>query len=182
MEAEDFEFIKSLMDQFLSQKYISQKLACIAKDSRLSGWEIWMQIEFGMFLDSQKEIIPCWEREVKFELDQRSNAERKSTKIDFLIRRKFARSNKLIALELKQDPDLNQCIDRMMKDAEILFCIKPSQFDIRSVVNVGIHPTKPQNEVFSKISKQEERWNLGIKEGLAATNEIAKTGLSYTIF
>ncbi|MCG9647616.1 hypothetical protein L1D24_03420 [Vibrio brasiliensis] len=52
MVKHDFQFIKELAVDFFSQQHIVERLSLI-ESNELTGWEIWLQVEFAMFLETQ---------------------------------------------------------------------------------------------------------------------------------
>jgi hypothetical protein len=133
----DFDHLSTLLHLFFNREDIQQKLNII-DEHKISGWEIWMQIEFANLLASTDHK---WEREVSLECDLRKNPERLSLRSDFLLRKKGWTADSYIALEIKQNSDATSCVRNMILDLEKTAKIKRSQIDLRSFWTLGITPT-----------------------------------------
>ena len=82
----DQEYILDIAAKFFKEKEIKKKFQII-QSSNITGWEIWLQIEFAYFLngfDGQ----PEWYREFSYEYDRRKEKIKLKLKPDFLIRKK----------------------------------------------------------------------------------------------
>ncbi len=108
MVKNDFQFIKDLAVDFFGQQHISERLNLI-ESNKLTGWEIWLQVEFAMFLETQL-LVDEWIREFQYSMDRRISKNQKFMAIDFLIRKKHARLDQYIALEIKQNLSAASCI------------------------------------------------------------------------
>ena len=65
----DFNFLKNLLTEFLSQPDLIERFQ-IMKQTKISGWETWFQIELAIFLQQHKNVAE-WERESRHSLDKR---------------------------------------------------------------------------------------------------------------
>jgi hypothetical protein len=83
----DFDHLSTLLHLFFTRQDIQQKLNIIDQHN-ISGWEIWMQIEFANLLASTDHE---WWREISLECDKRMNPQRDSLRTDFLLRKKAGR-------------------------------------------------------------------------------------------
>lgn len=130
----DFEHLSSLLALFFDREDIQQKLNIIDQFN-ISGWEIWMQIEFANLLAATDHE---WWREQTLGCDQRKNPRRVSLRSDFLLRKKGWTLDSYIALEVKQNSDPTSCVKNMIHDLEKSAKIKRSQLDLRSFWTLGI--------------------------------------------
>lgn len=110
----DFNFLKNLLTEFLSQPDLIERFQ-IMKQTKISGWETWFQIELAIFLQ-QHENVAEWERESRHSLDKRKKDYRNNVSIDFYIRQKYAQES--IPLEIKQNEVARTCIKNMIDDIE----------------------------------------------------------------
>lgn len=133
----DFDHLSSLLHLFFSRQDIQQKLNIIDQFN-ISGWEIWMQIEFANLLAATDHE---WWREQTLGCDQRKNPGRLSLRSDFLLRKKGWTLDSYIALEVKQNSDPTTCVKNMISDLVKSAKIKRSQLDLRSFWTLGITRT-----------------------------------------
>ena len=176
----DFDFIISLMDSFVKQTAIQQKLNTIEKYN-ITGWEIWFQVEFASHLSKHPDVAD-WEREEQFNLDKRTNNHRNKMAIDFLVRKKRFSKNTFIALELKQHSSVETCITNMLKDVKKVLDIKKSEDYFRSYWNIGIHPKKSKSMIKDIIVKKERQCDVTLYEDYREVRFIPNTNFAYTVF
>ncbi len=132
----DLNFLKIMIEEFFSKKQLKDKLKKFPA-LELSGWEIWLQVEFLLFLSENERVAEVY-REQRCALDGRKSKFKYDCAIDFLIREKNAQS--YIPLEIKQNRSAAQCIRNMKKDIEKYERIKKSDsYTDRSVWCLGIH-------------------------------------------
>lgn len=67
--SKDHEYILDVVAKFFKEKEIKKKFQII-QDSNITGWEIWLQIEFAYFLNGFDDQ-PEWYREFSYEYDRR---------------------------------------------------------------------------------------------------------------
>lgn len=130
----DFEHLNGLLAEFFSSQEIKQKLNIIDQ-YEISGWEVWLQIEFANLL-SQTEHE--WWREWTVDSDLRKKPDRPRQRTDFLLRKKGWTLDSYIGVEFKQNKNPASCIRNMFKDLEKLSKVKLSEIDMRSYWTVGI--------------------------------------------
>lgn len=133
----DFDHLSTLLHLFFTRQDIQQKLNIIDQ-YHISGWEIWMQIEFANLLASTDHE---WWREISLECDKRMNPQRDSLRTDFLLRKKGWTVDSYIALEIKQNIDPTSCVRNMILDLEKSAKIRRSEIDLRSFWTLGITRT-----------------------------------------
>ncbi|KAA8996733.1 hypothetical protein FJU30_21275 [Affinibrenneria salicis] len=80
----DFDYLTTLLSDFFSQKEIRKRLSII-DEAGITGWEVWLQIEFASFIAQQNNI---WSREEILEFDFRKRPEKYFFRPDFLLRKK----------------------------------------------------------------------------------------------
>lgn len=135
---DDLNFLKELANDFFQQTEIVNKLNQFI-ENRIKGWEIWLQVEFALFLFNHPNVSEI-EREKRYELDKRMSKDKNICSIDFLIRQKFKQS--AIPLEIKQHENASNCICYMLKDIEKYEKVKGSGTTTgRSLWCLGVHPT-----------------------------------------
>lgn len=174
---QDFEFIIRITSEFLTQDSVKDTLLHINK-SEIHGWENWMQIEFAKFCKQHQEISSS-EREIRYELDKRISKDKFICSIDLFVRQKHKHSG--MGIEFKQKRHTNACIRAMFDDYEKIRKIKYSQYDLRSVWFVGIHPNDPRQDIETLIAKNMERTGIDIDTNFIFSQEIGETGFSVTI-
>lgn len=147
----DSAYILDILEQFFKDKEIKKKFQII-QNSNITGWEIWLQIEFAYFLN-RLEGSPEWYRESSYEYDRRKEKIKLRLKPDFLIRKKGWKLDQYIALEFKQDMKPVSCLKKMLVDIDKCSKVKKSNDNIRSVWTLGIFYTENISEVEEKFSK-----------------------------
>ncbi len=172
----DFEFIIDLMKEFISKKYIQDRLNIIEKE-QITGWEIWWQIEFSAFLSTHHNIS-FWDREFLLPVDKRTKWKKETMSIDFIIKKKYSKKDEYIALELKQHKSMKQCITKMCIDIEKTASIKRSYDILRTIWNIGIFYKDKE----SKINNNLEYLNGGFYKNCIEYQEIKNTNFAFIIF
>lgn len=145
----DFAHLTSLLELFFKRKDIRDKLNIIDQHN-ISGWEVWMQIEFANLLTSTEHE---WWREYTLNCDLRKNPERRSVRPDFLLRKKGWTQESYIALEMKQNIDSTSCVKNMVSDLVKTAKIKNSEIELRSFWTLGITRTIEQERLDYLIDK-----------------------------
>ncbi|WP_330982177.1 MULTISPECIES: hypothetical protein [Enterobacterales] len=130
----DFDHLTSLLHVFFNSGDIRHKFNIIDQNE-ITGWEIWMQIEFSAMLSSTGHE---WWREQTLSCDKRKNPLRGTLRTDFLLRKKHWTQESYIALEVKQNNDPTTCVKNMIADLEKSAKIKSSEIDLRSFWTLGI--------------------------------------------
>ncbi len=130
----DFDHLATLLHMFFTRDDVRQKLNIIDQNN-ISGWEIWMQIEFANLLVSTGHE---WWREQALECDQRQKPTRSTLRTDFLLRKKGWTLDSYIALEVKQNNDPTTCVRNMVLDLEKTAKIKRSEIELRSFWTLGV--------------------------------------------
>jgi len=176
----DFEFVSLLLEQFFKQSHIQKRLKLI-QFREITGWEIWIQVEFSVFLEGHVEVAE-WDREFKYSVDRRSARHRKHIAIDFVIRRKRSALEQYIALEIKQNLNVSSCIRGMMEDTCKVSLVKGSEYDLRSMWTLGIHPLTDKDELMDVINDYAEQYDVGLLKSCITTTSIKKTKFAYTVF
>ncbi|NWK74362.1 hypothetical protein HYG93_08660 [Acinetobacter sp. SwsAc6] len=173
---EDFQFLKEIADEFFQQEAIVKKLIDFEK-FEIKGWEIWLQVEFAIFM-YKHEKISAVEREVRFEFDKRISKEKDICSIDFMIRQKHKQSS--IPLEIKQHKNISHCIRYMLKDMEKYEKIRGSKITTgRFLWCLGVHPT-PQDEAYLTTLINENKFRE-INLDFVFSKHIEDTKFSFTL-
>lgn len=180
MADKDFEFVKELVDEFFNQTNIIVRLKLISQ-KEITGWEIWLQVEFAIFLDEHSNIAR-WDREYTYSVDGRKNKNRSLIAVDFTFRKKNSSTYRYIALEMKQNKSASSCIRAMMNDIHKLLSIKRSVDDIRSIWNLGVHLYEEPDVIYEKVRKHERYFKLRLIDNCIASDRIKDTHFSYTLF
>lgn len=144
-----FDYLADLADEFFAQRFTQQSLRLIHQH-KISGWEVWLQVEFGHFF-SLHDSKPEWWREEPLEFDRRSEKERQFFRPDFLIRKKGWKRESYIALELKQHPVAATCISNMAKDIGKIDKMKRSSIDLRAHWVLGVFEREKKADIKEKI-------------------------------
>lgn len=175
----DFKFIISIMNGFVKQTSIQNKLNIIEECS-ITGWETWFQIEFASYLDNHQDISE-WKREGQYLVDKRKCKYKSKMAVDFEIRQKNTKRDTFIALELKQHLRASTCIKNMLDDVLKVNAAKQSHARFRSFWNIGIHQKENKNIIKEKIAKNVEEKNMTMHDYIEI-RYIPNTNFAYTIF
>lgn len=188
----DLEFIYNLISDFVDSLSVGNKLQLIESlintpEKKVHDYEKWLQIEFAMFLyQRQNGDISDWGREKTYLLDRRLKSRikhRKTTTVDFWLKRKYQKLPGEIIIEFKRAKSINECVKRMINDGSLLRKINRSDNIIRSFWMVGFHPSETEGHtVFDKAFKQEARLNEWVNDRKLKTERIEGTNLSFSIF
>lgn len=145
----DFDHLCTLLHPFFIREDIRQKLNIIDQNN-ITGWEVWLQIEFSSLLVSTGHE---WWREQTLNADLRKNPVRNSLRTDFLLRKKGWTLDSYIALEIKQNNDPTSCVRNMVLDLEKSARIKASEIDLRSFWTLGITRTIERERLETLIDR-----------------------------
>lgn len=176
----DFEFVAQLAEQFFGQKHIQKRLRLI-ENNEITGWEVWLQVEFSVFIDSHIDIAE-WEREFQYSIDRRSARHRQHMAIDFVFRKKRTSVGQYIALELKQNIEASSCIRGMMEDVCKVSLVKSSEDDLRSMWSLGVHTRIDNDQMLTIIENYAEQYDVELEQGCVISKPVSKTNLAYTVF
>lgn len=147
----DYDYILQLITGFFRTKDTVKRFQLIEQNS-ISGWEIWLQIEFANYL-SELEVKPEWYREQSYEYDKRKEKLKLKLKPDFLIRKAGWAKDQYMALEFKQDFRALTCFKKMLDDMKKFEKIKLSNSDLRSVWAVGVFHSENEENIEKSIAK-----------------------------
>nr|WP_318383116.1 hypothetical protein [uncultured Enterobacter sp.] len=175
----DFDHLTTLSHLFFEREDIRQKLNIIDQYN-ISGWEIWMQIEFANLLVSTGHE---WWREQTLGSDQRKNPGRPSMRTDFLLRKKGWTQESYIALEMKQNIDPTSCVKNMIADLIKTAKIKRSELDLRSFWTLGITRTIERDRLEYLIDKylDEKYYQTKSRKKHVLLKEIDQTPFCYIV-
>ena len=179
MVKKDYEFVVETVDSFFNQSHIRKRMKLI-EDNYITGWEIWIQVEFAMFLDKQTSI-GGWEREFQYNTDHRKKNSGSHMAIDFIFRKTNSKLDRFIALEIKQNLNVSSCIRGMMEDIGKISLVKSSEDDIRSMWNLGIHSFIDIDELKNTINNYAEKYQVDLADNHFYTQKIKTTNLAFTI-
>lgn len=174
----DFEFIASLSSDFFQRAHIKKTLKAI-DDSKMTGWEKWLQIELAAFLEARGDIKAWW-RESSYDLDKRVVESRKRCAVDFLVHQKWKQSH--MALELKQVNSPTACVQGMIRDKKKIQGIKSTKYDIRSVWCVGVHRVVESGEVERLVAYYGSKLKSLVNPKFLFTERIGYSSYMFTIF
>ena len=168
----DFEFLKRIFKKFFDRNEIKSKLNQFDELS-ITGWEIWLQVELMIYLNSLPDEVSEFSREIRYDLDKRKNKLRDCCAIDLLIRQKKAHSP--IPIEIKQHRSASKCIRRMLSDIEKYDQIRESNRPTdRFLWCLGIH-SKVEDETIRKYLRD-------FDSKFVFTYPIPKTEFMITLF
>ena len=149
----------------------------IINDWDISGWEVWLQIEFSHFLATHLSN-PEWHREIPIEYDRRKEKNKYFFKPDFIIRKKGWRIDTYSAIEIKQHPNAASCIRNMNKDVERISKMKTSQLNMRSLWLLGIFKANKEDALNDMVNE----YITDNQSTYVTTNFIGDTGFAYVMF
>jgi len=171
----DLEFLTNLAQDFFKKTDIVDKLNQFL-GNQVKGWEIWLQVEFALFLFSHPQVSEV-EREKRYELDKRMSKDKDICSIDFLIRQKHKQSS--IPLEIKQHENASHCIRYMLKDIEKYEKVRGSSATTgRSLWCLGVHSTVDDDYLERLINENKFRT---LDPNFVVTKKITGTNFSFTL-
>lgn len=176
----DFEYLSTLLHDFFKQPSLRKSFRIIA-EREISGWEIWLQIEFARFL-AEHPSTPEWERECAFEFDYRRESMRWYLKPDFIIRKKGWAIERYLALEIKQHLNLRNCVSNMIDDLSKVAKMRKSEIDLRSYWALGIFRTAPELDVEEIVAEKLRDSELDYHDSVSSIIKISRTPYSYVLF
>lgn len=176
----DFNYIQELLADFFSEKQIQNGLRLI-KENGISGWEIWLQVEFARFLSAHYSE-PEWWREEALEYDRRQEKGKLFLKPDFLIRKKGWRTDSFVALEIKQHPDAGSCINNMMRDMVKVSKMRKSELDMRTYWALGLFEAKEPESIKEMVFNKADEYNVLVSKTYHLIQQVPKTPYSYLLF
>lgn len=171
-----FDFVVSLMDGFVKQPTIIEKLNMI-HSNKITGWEIWFQVEFASYLTDHTSIAE-WKREKEFRVDRRKVSGRTKVIVDFVVRQKYAKKKNYIALELKQHNSMATCLKKMQEDIGKIYIALKSDTSFRSFWNIGIHKSEALDKMDAKLKQIEHK----LLRNCIKVQIIEETEFAFTIF
>ncbi|OTG94148.1 hypothetical protein [Acinetobacter sp. ANC 3832] len=162
----DREFILKISEEFFLQDYIVGKLNDFERFD-IKGWEIWLQVEFYIFLKNHLDIKSV-DREVRCSVDGRKKTKQKLAILDFMIHQK--RKTSSIPLEIKQDISSTTCLRHMIKDIKKFGNIKYSGINTtRTLWCLGVHVGEVRGDIVEK------------SDYLVTTEPVLGTNFFYTL-
>jgi len=154
--------VRGIMDQFIKNKLIKEKLRYICKN-QINDWEKWLQFELQHYMSNLDGIMV--NREIEAFPDNRKLKDRYNMFIDVAFRKKRTRQNAYIFLELKCTKDVQPLINGFEKDIIKINAIKSCILDQRSFWCVGFHLNCNTQSV-NKIKNYVDGWDYGYHEVL----------------
>ncbi|WP_430317761.1 hypothetical protein [Pseudomonas nitroreducens] len=176
----DFEYIRDLLDEFFKKRSIKAAFKII-NQQEITGWEIWLQIEFARFL-AEHASEPEWWRETPLKFDYRREKTGYFLKPDFIIRKKHWPLESYVALEIKQHQHAGNCVANMISDLEKVAKIRKSELNVRSLWALGIFCTEPDACIFELIETKLQSRGLEYHESRTKAAPISGTAFSYALF
>ncbi|MCG9702691.1 hypothetical protein L1D19_21730 [Vibrio natriegens] len=175
----DFQFTLQLLQRFFKQPKIQHRLQLITEHD-ITGWEIWLQVELACFINDHEDISE-WYRECQYSVDKRLAKTRQHMAIDFAFRRKRTKKDRYIALEIKQNLNVTQCIHNMVKDIEKVWWMRSSEDDIRSMWCLGVHPTSNDASLKQVVNKYAQQYEFELDEQCIHYQDIDGTKWRFTL-
>jgi hypothetical protein len=176
----DFMFLKGLIADFFKKTSLQQGLQ-IAHEQNITGWEVWLQIEFACFLAHHESEVEWW-RETILAYDGRKEAGKIFLKPDFLLRKKGWRKDSYAALEMKQHPDASSCINNMLKDIVKISKIRKSELDLRTYWALGVFLRDSKSELKQKLLEKAQIAKIDLDASMIDIKYIKNTNYAYMIF
>ena len=170
------------MEEFCTNSRVRNTLKTISQ-SKLTGWEKWLQIEFLMFLQKHPEICDP-KNEQLYYLDGRKSDQKKAY-ADFSFRKKFSEKSSRVVLEFKANNRLSTCIDGMINDWIKICCVRQSEDNMRSFWVVGFHRIENKEigqieKIIKKLVEERSKWKIG--QNLIKTIPVSNSGYAVTLF
>ncbi len=177
----NFCFVTEVIADFFKQEELQRKLALIY-EKNITGWEIWLQIEFSFFL-TQNRMIGEWQRETPLEFDRRKEPDKEFFRADFLLRKKYWPKESYVCLEMKQHPKADSCITAMLLDIHKVSKIRGSELDLRNFYALGVFEKEESTAILKeKILTKASRHDLKLEKSLIQVKRIKNTNYAYAVF
>lgn len=177
---QDFEYIAQLVAEFFSQVRTRRSLSLIA-EQEMTGWEVWLQIEFSYFLTNH-DTQPEWWREEMLDYDKKLEDKKRFLRPDFIIRKKGWKRDSYVAIEFKQHVNAANCIANMQKDMHRVERMDHSNFSLRSYWVLGVYHRLPKPEIRSLIISALQAHEYDYDQKLVRNVVIPQTPYGYCIF
>lgn len=153
MHNTDFNFLNRMIDEFIATRDFASKLKFI-RDENINDWEKWLQLELQHFLHHHAEVGEVY-REVPYQCDKRMSRIKSNMYIDLLLRKKGAKRDSYIQVELKCNHDSGRLLSNMFADWDKVNTMKLSGDDGRSFWCVGFYTTamtdRKEKNLLSKL-------------------------------
>lgn len=156
---DDLDKISEVLLDFFDNKRIVDALGKISEFG-VSGWEKWWQVELALYLSHADATIAEWDMEHPFDTDRRTRLAQNRMALDIGFRLKRHAKDQWYFVELKQADDYRACIDRMVKDADKVFCSRKASFDglnIRYIACAGVFGEAAEEAVLDYAEKALDR-------------------------
>lgn len=176
----EFDYLAELADSFFSLRHTQKSLSLIHNHG-ITGWEIWLQVEFAHFL-SMHESSPEWWREETLDYDRRMEKEKSFLRPDFLIRKKGWKRESYFALELKQHPVATTCISNMVKDMRRIEKLRRSSIDLRAYWLLGIYFRESKTQLADAIADALASCDYQYDSSRVVNKFVRNTPYGYCIF
>ena len=181
----DFLFTRDHISQFFDRGAVRSALDLISEVG-ITGWEKWWQVEFATWL-AENDGIGDWVMEEKFLTDLRRNGKKDSVAIDIGFRLKGFSTKEMLFVELKQNPNWQQCIKNMLLDIEKVGSAQTysveNKFMIRNFFVVGVYPTgnTTKKDVHDYIQNRADELEISVEREHIFTKFIQGTLFSVTM-
>ena len=181
----DFLFTRDHISQFFDRGAVRGALDLISEVG-ITGWEKWWQVEFATWL-AENDGIGDWVMEEKFLTDLRRNGKKDSVAIDIGFRLKGFSTKEMLFVELKQNPNWQQCIKNMLLDIEKVGSAQTysveNKFMIRNFFVVGVYPTgnTTKKDVHDYIQNRADEREISVEREHIFTKFIQGTLFSVTM-
>ena len=182
----DFYYVAEHIDAFFNKGGVIRKLQLI-ESHEITGWEKWWQIEFVTWL-AETDSIGEWVMEEKFYTDGRRRLEKDTVSIDIGFRLKGYSRDEMVFLELKQNMEMELCINKMISDAEKVFFAQERSIEEgikrRNIFNVGVYPRGDltKKSIHDYIENRTEDAEIEVERECIFTKFIKNTDLCVTVF
>ncbi|UAA39331.1 hypothetical protein KIH87_02910 [Paraneptunicella aestuarii] len=102
--------------------------------------------------------------------------------VDFVFRKKHSSTEKWIALEVKQNPNLSACLNGIMKDSLKIDAMRNSEYDLRCFWSLGVHKAVDKNvSVYDKLIDSAEKHNVEVLGNCFESHPIGNSGYAYLL-
>lgn len=170
---QDFEYVAELITEFFNDSHIIGRFAFL-EQCEVSGWETWLQVEFGYFL-SKHPSTPEWGRETTLSMDGRKEKQKWQCRPDFIIRKKGWKKESYVMLEIKQAIKPHDCMNLLWNDLNKISKVKNSEIDARLKCGLAIFQA-------NHIQLQKTITDNELRRETTTGDVIGNTGFAYLLF
>ncbi|MEX2941381.1 hypothetical protein [Serratia fonticola] len=132
----DLKFIQSLVDDFLCDQVIRNRLTMI-KGHDVNDWEKWLQVELEYYLRTTNKVKNI-KREVPYIVDRRRSKLRNKIYLDFTFNKRI-NSTEVFMVELKRERKASTLLRNMWDDVVKIYTMRGSCDNCRTFWCIGFY-------------------------------------------